>query len=186
MADRPEPAGQAGEVAVDASMRPLPEPCSPLATRIGYGPRAEVRRAGLREVCVLAHASVSRRSQRCADPFECPRTTATSSSPPATAGCWHSIFPPPSRDGCRTLTSTCHERRICHTHAAHRPQRGDPRGAAADPTQPHLTYPEGWEGTPIQLLAEVSQRTPESTRKARSWPVTAPPEIVCSGIAHKV
>jgi len=34
-------------------------------------------------------------------------------------------------------------------------------------------HPDGWEGTPTQLLAELNQRTTEDIRKARSWPITA-------------
>jgi putative DNA primase/helicase len=34
-------------------------------------------------------------------------------------------------------------------------------------------HPDGWQGTPTQLLTELNQRTAEGIRKARSWPLTA-------------
>jgi putative DNA primase/helicase len=34
-------------------------------------------------------------------------------------------------------------------------------------------HPDGWEGTPTQLLAELNQHAVEGIRKARSWPLTA-------------
>jgi hypothetical protein len=32
--------------------------------------------------------------------------------------------------------------------------------------------PDGWEGTPTELLAELNNRTADGIRKARSWPLT--------------
>jgi putative DNA primase/helicase len=34
-------------------------------------------------------------------------------------------------------------------------------------------HPEGWEGTPTELLGELNNRVPEGVRKSRSWPMTA-------------